>query len=88
MADLAAAMVDIGELLFPLDGDPPYVVEQLDPKAAAKRLDRATKVSGTSFEKPEKPLVVLVDRGSRREPIVMMHGYWFLRLLKRSEYDL
>lgn len=88
MADLKTAMEDIGELLFPATGELPYDLHQLSLEKAGKVLDAAAKSTGGIFSPPEQPVLVLVDRGGRREPLVILHGYEFLRLLKRSEYDL
>jgi hypothetical protein len=83
---LVEALADLGEVLFPGSGKLPYDAHQLTVDRAAKVLDAAARSSGGVFTPPERPVLVLVDRGGAREPIVMLHGYEFLRLLKAAEW--
>ena len=88
MSDLGSALKDIGELLFPMTGELPYTVRDFATiEMAVGFLDLSARVKGTGFDKlPEKPCLVMVNRGKTREPIVLLHGYEFLRLLKKAEW--
>ena len=87
MADFKKGMAAVAEVLFPGTGELPFRLEQLTMDEAAELLDAVATSTGKRFDAPEEPLVVIIDRGHRKEPIVCMHGYAFLRMLKRSEFD-